>query len=85
LAMRSYLIPRITDLSGSSAFAIVLTSALFASYHSYQGQYGVISAFAIGIVLAIYFSKAKRFWPIVIAHFFMDAIPLAMIASNGSA
>lgn len=83
LAMRAYLIPRLTELFGSTAVAVVSTSVLFASYHIYQGRYGFISALAIGLVLGTYFAITRRFWPIATAHILMDAIPLTMIAYNG--
>lgn len=81
LAIRSYLITRLTELCGSAAVAVIATSVLFAAYHSYQGRYGVISALMAGLALGAYFAKTKRFWPIMIAHFFMDALPLSMIAA----
>ena len=80
LAMRAYLIPRLSKLTGSDAVAVILTSALFAIYHMYQGRYGIISALLIGLIFGSYFVRTKRFWPIALAHIFMDIIPLAMLA-----
>jgi len=80
LAMRSYLIPRLSKLTGSDVVAVILTSALFAIYHMYQGRCGIISALLIGIILGSYFVRTRRFWPIAIAHIFMDVLPLAIMA-----
>lgn len=80
LAMRSYLITRLSQLMGSEASAVILTTALFSLYHAYQGRYGIISALLIGLVLGFYFVRTRRFWPIAIAHAFMDIIPLALMA-----
>ena len=80
LAMRSYLIPRISKLTNSDASAVILTSAIFAIYHMYQGRYGIISALFVGLVLGTYFARTKRFWPIFIAHAFMDVIPLLIMS-----
>ena len=80
LAMRSYLIPRISRLMGSDLSALIITSGLFAIYHMYQGRYGIISALLVGLILGIYFVRTKRFWPIAIAHTFMDVIPLLIMA-----
>ena len=82
LAMRSYLLTRLADLFGSKIVAVVATSVLFAAYHSYQGRHGVFSALMIGVVFGIYFAKTNRFWPVMIAHFIMDAFPLTLIAAG---
>ena len=82
LAMRSYLLVRLSELTGSKAVAVISTSILFAAYHCYQGRLGVISALIIGLILGTYFSKTKRFWPIAITHFIMDALPLTLIAAS---
>ena len=82
LAMRSYLLTRISELTGSKVGAVICTAILFAAYHSYQGRYGVISALMVGLVLGTYFAKTNRFWPIFITHFIMDAFPLTLIAAS---
>ena len=82
LAIRSYLITRLNELSGSKIVAAIVTTTLFAAYHSYQGRYGIVSAMAIGSVFAIYFITAKRFWPIAIAHAILDFIPLTMLLTH---
>lgn len=76
LAMRSYLLVRICELSGSKWVAAILTTALFAAYHSYQGRYGIVSAAALGAVFAAYFIKTKRLWPVAIAHALIDVVGL---------
>lgn len=76
LAMRSYLIPRIAQVSGSGVIAVLLTSLLFASYHLYHGPLDAISTLAIELVLGGYFLKFRRFWPIVAAHAMMNCLPV---------
>lgn len=82
LAMRSYLVTRVTELLGSAVVAVVVISVLFALYHSYQGRYGVISALVAGLVFGTYFAQTKRFWPIMISHFLLDAYPLTLMAAG---
>lgn len=82
LAIRSYLITRLGELTGSTMLAVVTTTILFAAYHSYQGRYGIVSALAVGSVFAIYFVTAKRFWPIAMAHAMMDFIPLVLMLNQ---
>ena len=79
IAMRSYLLVRIGELSGSNKCAALLTTLLFAAYHSYQGRYGIVSALAIGSVFAGYFVITKRFWPLAMAHALLDIIGLVAI------
>ena len=75
LALRSYLLPRLLQLSGSRVFAVLLTSSLFGAYHIYQGVMGAIAIFVVGIVFGTYFVAKRRFWPIALAHMAMDVIP----------
>ena len=82
LVMRSYLLTRLSEIIGSKLAAVLLTSILFAAYHSYQGRYGVLSALIVGLVFGTYFAKTNRFWPIFVAHFIMDALPFTLIAAT---
>lgn len=75
LALRSYLIPRLVEISGSKVVAVLATSALFAAYHLYQGPLGAAAAFGTGIVFGVYFVEKRRFWPVAIAHALMDVMP----------
>jgi membrane protease YdiL (CAAX protease family) len=79
VVMRAYLIPRFEQLFGAAPLAVLLTSALFASYHTYQGPAGAISAAEIGLVYGAVFCVSRRLWPIAIAHAIQDIIGLAML------
>jgi membrane protease YdiL (CAAX protease family) len=72
LAMRSYLIPRFERLFRSTAKAVLLSSALFAGYHLYQGFESAFSIFFIGLVYGVAFCLTRRFWPVAIAHAMND-------------
>ena len=61
LAIRSYLLTRLSEIIGSKVAAVILTSVLFAAYHSYQGRYGVLAAVMAGLVFGTYFAKTNRF------------------------
>jgi uncharacterized protein len=52
--------------------AVLVTTALFGSYHMYQGPVGAIGATAIGLVYAIAFCLLRRLWPLCIAHALHD-------------
>lgn len=75
LALRSYLIPRIVEVSGSRVAAVLVTSVLVATHHLYQGPLGAAAAFSTGIVFGAYFVEKRRFWPVAIAHALMDVVP----------
>ncbi len=64
LALRSYLVPRLLQVSGSKAVTVLVTSSLFSAYHLYQGPLGAASAFVVGLVFGTYFVARRRFWPI---------------------
>jgi membrane protease YdiL (CAAX protease family) len=68
LIFRGYLIPRFECLLRSTWVALLVTTALFASYHVYQGTSGTVGAAAIGFVYAIAFCLLRRLWPLCVAH-----------------
>jgi membrane protease YdiL (CAAX protease family) len=68
LVMRGYLLTRLERLLRSTGLAILVTAALFASYHVYQGTIGLAGAAAMGLVYGIAFCLQRRLWPVCIAH-----------------
>jgi membrane protease YdiL (CAAX protease family) len=74
LVMRAYLITRLQRLLSSTWLAVVVTTALFASYHAYLGPVGVFSAAAGGLVYAISFCWFRRLWPLCVAHAVHDIL-----------
>jgi membrane protease YdiL (CAAX protease family) len=74
LAMRAYLIPRLETLLRSKAFAVLISTLLFASYHLYQGVFAAIGSAAIGFVFGIAFCFWRKLWPLVIAHTFVNLL-----------
>jgi membrane protease YdiL (CAAX protease family) len=76
LVMWAYLITRLQRLLSSTWAAVAVTTAMFASYHIYQGVGGVISAAAGGIVYAIGFCWFRRPWPLCFAHAAQDILAL---------
>ncbi len=68
IAMRAYLIPRLRDLGLGWVSALLISSALFASYHLYQGAASTAYIFLFGLVLGGVFLLSPRLWPITIAH-----------------
>jgi membrane protease YdiL (CAAX protease family) len=53
---------------------VLISAALRASYHSYQGFSAVLGNFVMGIVFAFVFLRIKRVAPLVIAHTLMNSV-----------
>jgi membrane protease YdiL (CAAX protease family) len=68
LVMRGYLIARLERLLDSTWQAVAISTAIFASYHIYQGSGGVIGAAVLGLVYAVWFCLFRRLWPMCLAH-----------------
>jgi uncharacterized protein len=68
-----YLITRLRQLRLSPAAAIGSSGVLRGSYHLYQGWGGFAGNFALGLFFGWFFSRTRRTWPLVIAHFLLDA------------
>ncbi len=76
LVMRGYLLTRFERLLHSTWLALLVTTALFASYHVYQGPAGLIHATAIGLVYGTAYCVQRRLWPLCIAHAITNAVVL---------
>ncbi len=66
--MRGYLIPRLEQLLGSTAAALLVSTGLFASYHIYQGPAGAFGAGVTGLLYGASFCWWRRLWPLCVAH-----------------
>jgi len=72
VVMRAYLLTRLERLLGSTTWALIVTTILFAGYHAYQGGAGVVFAVVFGLVYGGIFCWSRRIWPLVIAHAIAD-------------
>lgn len=68
-----YLFQRLKQLGFSSNAQILLSAALRATYHLYQGFGGFVGNFVMGLVFGFLYQKFGRVMPLVIAHFLLDA------------
>jgi membrane protease YdiL (CAAX protease family) len=78
LVMRGYLLTRLEGLLHSTWLALLVTTALFASYHVYQGLEGLLGATAIGLIYGTAFCLQRRLWPICIAHAIDDFVGIML-------
>ncbi len=78
LVITAFLVTQFRRLLGNVVVSVLLATALFASYHIYQGTWGVVNAVALGLVTTTYFAGSRRLWPCVVAHFFGDLVPMVL-------
>jgi membrane protease YdiL (CAAX protease family) len=60
--------------------AVGASAALRALCHLYQGPFGALSVMAIGLLFGGWYVWRGRLWPLVVAHAFLDFVPLAINA-----
>jgi membrane protease YdiL (CAAX protease family) len=68
----AYLITRLQQLGWSDRAAIVASAVLRGSYHLYQGWGGFTANVVMGLLFGWLFTKTRRAWPFVVAHFLLD-------------
>ncbi|NTW42268.1 MAG: CPBP family intramembrane metalloprotease [Cellulomonadaceae bacterium] len=86
-----YLLERLRELRWSTPAAIAASALLRGAYHLYQGPGMAIGNVAMGVLLAVYFTRTRRVLPLVIAHTLLDVVafvgyalaPEALLAALG--
>jgi membrane protease YdiL (CAAX protease family) len=68
----AYLVTRLRQLGFTEAAAIGTSALLRGGYHLYQGWGGFLGNLAMGVLFGVVFSRTRRAWPIVLAHFLLD-------------
>jgi uncharacterized protein len=63
--------------AGHLAIGVNASIAIRLAYHLYQGGAGVVGIVPFGVILAVWFSKTGRLWPVVVAHALTDFAGLA--------
>ena len=53
---------------------IIASSLLRGSYHLYQGVSAGFGNIIMGVIFAWFYHRTGRVWPLVIAHFLIDAV-----------
>lgn len=69
-----WLITRLKQLQWPAWAAIAASSVLRGSYHLYQGLSAGLGNIVMGIVFGYFFHRTGKIWPLVLAHFLIDAI-----------
>lgn len=71
---RVFIIDELTALTGRRYVGILGSVAIGASYHIYQGWLGSLGVAASFTVFSLYYVRARRVWPLILAHFLVDAV-----------
>jgi membrane protease YdiL (CAAX protease family) len=79
LVTRAYLITRLEFLLRSRVKAVVLSAAIFGSYHLYYGIWGFVDTMMLGLLYGVLYLLIRRIWPFAIGHLILDVIALLRI------
>jgi membrane protease YdiL (CAAX protease family) len=69
----AFVLTRLRQMGWSNSRALAAASVLRGSYHLYQGYGGFIGNAIMGVAFGWWFQRTRRVWPLVIAHFLIDA------------
>ncbi|MGE5297392.1 MAG: lysostaphin resistance A-like protein [Solirubrobacterales bacterium] len=76
---RGYLILRLRTVTGSTAAAVVLSSAIFALGHGYEGTLGVVTIGVMGLLFSLAYLWRRSLVVPVALHFIQDFIAIIVI------
>jgi membrane protease YdiL (CAAX protease family) len=68
----AYLMTRVRQLGWSDRRSVAASGLLRGAYHLYQGFGGFAGNLAMGLLFAWMFTRTRRAWPFVVAHFLLD-------------
>ncbi len=69
-----YFITRLMSLNVPIGLIVVGHAVLRATYHLYQGFGPFVGNLVMGLIFAWWFIKTRRLWPLIVAHFTIDAV-----------
>lgn len=69
-----YLLTRLRQLGWGLPAALAFSSVLRGSYHLYQGISAGFGNIFMGVLYGWFFWRTGRVWPLIIAHFLIDAV-----------
>ena len=68
-----YMVTRLQQIGTPALGAIGASALLRGTYHLYQGWGGFTGNLTMGLLFGVIFLRWRRTWPMVIAHFLLDA------------
>src|SRR6266705_4901806 len=85
LLVRAYTMTEVLWLTQSGALAVLVSVAIQAFYHLYQGVPAALGHGATFLVFSLYYLRTRRIAPVVLAHLYLDVGALILTATRGSA
>jgi len=82
---RVFLLHRLWTLwpgAGHRWGTILVSAALFGLVHLYQGAPGAVAIGLLSFLLAVYYMRFRRLWPLVIGHALFDSIQIMSAVSS---
>ncbi len=76
LIARAYVITEVRFLTGSPFLAVLASVLLQSSYHLYQGIVPALLSMALFGVFSLYYVRAKKIMPVILAHMLFDFLAL---------
>ncbi|MHB8563611.1 MAG: CPBP family intramembrane glutamic endopeptidase [Acidiferrobacteraceae bacterium] len=74
---RAFIISEVDFFTSQRWLGVLISVAVTSSYHLYEGWVAIAPVATLFLVFAIYYARARRVWPIIIAHLAYDLIVLA--------
>jgi membrane protease YdiL (CAAX protease family) len=79
-----YLMRRLEQIGLAGASALATSAVLRGTYHLYQGWGGFAGNLVLGAIFGYVYLRWRRVWPLVVAHFMIDALAgLGYLAFRG--
>ncbi|HEX2922661.1 MAG TPA: type II CAAX endopeptidase family protein [Chloroflexota bacterium] len=80
---RGYLIARSEGITGSTPFAVLLSTVIFSVGHGYEGTSGLLTVGAMGLVFALLFVWRRSLVAPTVIHFTNDFLGIVLIPLLG--
>jgi membrane protease YdiL (CAAX protease family) len=80
---RGYLILRFQALLRSSAWAVLLSSAIFSVGHGYEGSAGLVTVGVMGVVFAVVYLWRRSLVAPIVMHFLQDFLSIVLLPLLG--
>jgi Type II CAAX prenyl endopeptidase Rce1-like len=74
ILVRAFVITELEHQFASTKVAVLVSVALQASYHTYQGIPNALAVSGAFAVFSVYFVAKRRILPVVLAHLYMDVL-----------
>lgn len=75
-----YFLVRLRQLGVGPGRALVGAAAFRGSYHLYQGPWGLVGNFFMGLAFGYLYARWGRVTPLIVAHFIMDGVAFMALA-----